>query len=215
MRVACVVLVVVATLLGCRAETTVATASDQTTVSQTNWAEPTTIYGNRHSQTKNAVDEERAASITIAKVDELVDPSKLNAALKDLTTRMALFKQWNVDASVWKQVIKRLSGDAEVFAKYSPLVLMFNGYRVKQVAKQASKLAQRAKVDALVDPVKLDAALKDSAKMKALFKQWDADEAMAMKVVQRLASDTDTFAKYSTLVLHFNSYRTKLLRRAS
>lgn len=132
---------------------------------------------------------------------------KLDAALSGLTKMKALFKLWNADATVSRQVIQRLSENRHTFAKYSSLVLTFNGYRIKVAENAAKALAQKKKVDALVDPTKLNAALKDRAQMKKLFRLWNADEETAMNVITRLASDPESLTKYSSLILNFNSYR--------
>ncbi|KAH7484433.1 hypothetical protein KRP22_005602 [Phytophthora ramorum] len=157
-------------------------------------------------------DEERAVKVDVKNVDDLVDSKKLDEALEDLTKMRSLFKSWNADTAVSKQVIHRLSSKNDVFVKYGRLVLMFNAYR-RDLATRTAKLAQT--VDELVDAKVLNAALKDEATRKALFKRWNADEAIALQVIERIASDRFIFAKYSALILNFNTYRTNPLRNAA
>ncbi|KAG6977560.1 hypothetical protein JG688_00000232 [Phytophthora aleatoria] len=134
-----------------------------------------------------------------SKVDELVYSAKLDSAMKDVTAMKALFKQWNADAAISEQVIKRLSTDPFTFAKYNFLVLTYNRYRLEVLVMK------------LVDPKRLEDALYDVRNKWALFKQWNADETIAMRVIERLASDPQNFL----LISQFNRYRTKVLENAA
>ncbi|GMF32077.1 unnamed protein product [Phytophthora lilii] len=166
------------------------------------------------SKNEDAMNEMRAYSGALTKIDELVDPKKLDDALTDLGKMKTLFKRWNSDAAVSEQVVKRLSSDPLTFAKYNSLVLTFNGYRIK-AAERAAKLAKEKKlVDALVSPTTLKAALNDPAKTRALFKQWNADDEIAMKVIERLVGNARTFETYNSLVLDFNTYRMQMAKLA-
>ncbi|KAG2788109.1 hypothetical protein PC129_g856 [Phytophthora cactorum] len=141
-------------------------------------------------------DEARTMGAIASKVDELVDSAKLDSAMKDVTAMKVLFKQWNADAAISKQVIKRLSTDPFTFAKYNFLVLTYNRYRLEVLVMK------------LVDPKRLEDALVRNK--WALFKQWNADETIAMRVIERLASDPQNFL----LISQFNRYRTKVLENA-
>ncbi|GMF42597.1 unnamed protein product [Phytophthora fragariaefolia] len=159
-------------------------------------------------------DEERSPEAALAHVDKLVDPMKLDEAMSDVTKMKTLFKQWDEDAMLAKKVIERLSANRHTFAKYSFLVLSYNGYRIK-VAENAAKLHAREKmINDLVSPAKLNAALRGRTEMKELFKQWNVDEAIAMQVISRLAADPQALTTYTPLILNFNAYRVRVAGKA-
>ncbi|KUF91763.1 Avr1b-1 avirulence protein [Phytophthora nicotianae] len=194
MRVGYVFLVALAILVG-RCDT----SSTKAPQGRANFFRSIETEGRLLRDDEVAGDEERTRGAVASKIDELVDPATLDAAMKDITTMKALFRRWSADAAISEQVISRLSADALTFAKYKYLVLPYNGYR------EGARIA--AQVDALVDPKTLNAALQDRRKMTDLFKQWNAEEVIAMRVVERLAGDPHTLKLYSPLIQWFNRYR--------
>ncbi|KAF4042650.1 hypothetical protein GN244_ATG04956 [Phytophthora infestans] len=195
MRVGNTVLIVAALLVGSSVATSVKASTDG--VDPANLLRPIETESRFLSAHKVTRDEGRMRSAIASKVDELVNPEKLKAAMKDITTMKALFRQWNADPIISKQVIARLSMKETTLVRF---VLPYNGYRM-EVARSA------ARVDALVSPKNLNAALQDNKKMKELFKLWNVDEAIAMRVIERLSRNLETFNLYSPLILRFNAYR--------
>ncbi|KAE9350146.1 hypothetical protein PF008_g6595 [Phytophthora fragariae] len=210
MRVGFLLLGLLTVLVANCSATSLSDQAGVSTVSTFNLATHVSDGVNKRFLRSHVDGEEKSAKAALAKVDDLVDPVKLDAALSDVTKMKTLFKQWNADATVSKQVIERLSENRHTFAKYSSLVLTYNGYRIKVAENAAKRLAQEKAVDALVDPRTLDAALKDSTQMKKLFKQWNVGETMGMQVINRLATDPESLAKYMPLILKFNAYRMRV-----
>lgn len=214
MRVGYVLLVAAAILLENREVASVKAPTDEASLMTVRSIEAELTGGRllrRHESDDNPDpdDEERARGVALAKIDDLVNPAKLEAAMNDVTKMKVLFKLWNADPTVSSQVIKRLSANPRDFVENSFLILRYNVYRMK-LAEDAAK-----KVDALVDPKRLNAALNDLTKRKHLFRQWNADETIAMQVIEKLSSNPLTFATYSPLIWYFNAYRTKLMENAA